>query len=65
MIVPLFLLLMKEINNKPHPSGKTFCQRHLVDDDPYDYLTRKFKEEELKKKQQEEQGEDDDKLDEQ
>lgn len=40
MILPILLGLLIQFNERPHPTGKTFCQRHLIDDDPYDEQTK-------------------------
>lgn len=36
MILPILLGLMIQFNERPHPTGKTFCQRYLIDDYPVD-----------------------------
>jgi hypothetical protein len=36
MILPVLLGLLMQFNERPHPSGKTFCQRHLIDEHPKD-----------------------------
>ncbi len=56
-MIALLLGLLIQFNERPHPSGKTFCQRHLIDWDRSDPQTREHLESEEKKKQQ---GEEDD-----
>lgn len=48
MFLQLIFGLLIQFNEKEHPSGKTFCERHLIDDDPWDEQTRQFLEEKRK-----------------
>jgi hypothetical protein len=42
MILPLLIGLMIQFNDRPHPTGKTFCERHLIDWDPDDEQTKEY-----------------------
>lgn len=50
-MIILLLGLMIQFNEKEHPSGKTFCERNLIDYDPHDEQTRQFLEEKKKREE--------------